>query len=224
MTSIPCDIQVLCGISNCFRLLFRTLRQITHALLTRPPLPVLLQTVRLECVKHAASVHPEPGSNSLKNSISTEKRKFFPLPGSYHFLELFSSFYYFCLSFFFQSSLTRSSHFSVFSSLLRVVQFSMSEFCHDLWSAFSSPSLNRLVYYIPFSLTCQGVLIKKIKNFFKRRKNPSYERKRETKSAHGWQKTTISAQDTVRRPLFRKAAIATAFPCGGISFSVYNKR
>ena len=114
MTSIPCDIQVLCGISNCFRLLFRTLRQITHALLTRPPLPVLLQTVRLECVKHAASVHPEPGSNSLKNSISTEKRNFFPLPGSYHFLELFSSFYYFCLSFFFQSSLTRSSHFSVF--------------------------------------------------------------------------------------------------------------
>ena len=105
---------MLCGISNCFRLLFRTLRQITHALLTRPPLPVLLQTVRLECVKHAASVHPEPGSNSLKNSISTEKRKFFPLPGSYHFLELFSSFYYFCLSFFFQSSLTRSSHFSVF--------------------------------------------------------------------------------------------------------------
>ena len=26
-------------------------------------------TVRLECVMHAASVHPEPGSNSLKNCI-----------------------------------------------------------------------------------------------------------------------------------------------------------
>ena len=57
-----------CGISNCFRLLFRTQRQIAHALLTRPPLirgrsPF---TVRLECVMHAASVHPEPGSNSLK--------------------------------------------------------------------------------------------------------------------------------------------------------------
>ena len=27
-------------------------------------------SVRLECVMHAASVHPEPGSNSLNNSIS----------------------------------------------------------------------------------------------------------------------------------------------------------
>ena len=33
-----------------------------HALLTRPPLPLL--TVRLACVKHAASVRSEPGSNS----------------------------------------------------------------------------------------------------------------------------------------------------------------
>ena len=37
-----------------------------HALLTRPPLPALLrgQGVRLACVRHAASVYPEPGSNS----------------------------------------------------------------------------------------------------------------------------------------------------------------
>ena len=49
------------------------MRQVTHALLTRPPLSQIeLQTevirpkrfVRLACVKHAASVHPEPGSNS----------------------------------------------------------------------------------------------------------------------------------------------------------------
>ena len=52
-------------------------RQVPHALLTRPPLstpsvvrkllPVLL--VRLACVKHAASVRPEPGSNSLSIAI-----------------------------------------------------------------------------------------------------------------------------------------------------------
>ena len=55
------------------------MRQVTHALLTRPPLshrtiiPEGNQVkcfVRLACVKHAASVHPEPGSNSHK--------KFFP--------------------------------------------------------------------------------------------------------------------------------------------------
>ena len=49
------------------------MRQVTHALLTRPPLSQRkLHTevfrfqcfVRLACVKHAASVHPEPGSNS----------------------------------------------------------------------------------------------------------------------------------------------------------------
>ena len=50
-----------------------SLRQVTHALLTRPPLSYISASrrinqcsfVRLECVKHAASVHPEPGSNSL---------------------------------------------------------------------------------------------------------------------------------------------------------------
>ena len=48
------------------------MRQVTHALLTRPPLGVLKfirklhlkRLVRLACVRHAASVHPEPGSNS----------------------------------------------------------------------------------------------------------------------------------------------------------------
>ena len=45
--------------------------QVTHALLTRPPLShaslrrVPHGLVRLACVMHAASVHPEPGSNSL---------------------------------------------------------------------------------------------------------------------------------------------------------------
>ena len=45
------------------------MRQVTHALLTRPPLSHFpsenfKRFVRLACVRHAASVHPEPGSNS----------------------------------------------------------------------------------------------------------------------------------------------------------------
>ena len=63
----------LCGISSHFWLLSPSIRQVTHALLTRPPLETdqIRQSlnemfpVRLACVKHAASVHPEPGSNSL---------------------------------------------------------------------------------------------------------------------------------------------------------------
>jgi hypothetical protein len=38
-------------------------------LLTRPPLE-LKTLVRLACIRHTASVHPEPGSNSLKISLN----------------------------------------------------------------------------------------------------------------------------------------------------------
>ena len=68
----------ICGISRSFPLLSRCERQVAHALLTRPPLShilalsenfTLIRFVRLACVKHAASVHPEPGSNSLFDSL-----------------------------------------------------------------------------------------------------------------------------------------------------------
>ena len=76
-----CDQNASWGISVRFHTLSLTHRQIAHALLTRPPLTVLLLSVRLECVKHAASVHPEPGSNSLKNcilpSFADELKSFF---------------------------------------------------------------------------------------------------------------------------------------------------
>ena len=50
-------------------------RQVAYALLTRLPLGPLIQQadqknpVRLACVKHAASVRPEPGSNSPINLL-----------------------------------------------------------------------------------------------------------------------------------------------------------
>ena len=64
--------MVLCGISTCFQVLSPRPGQIAHALLTRPPLESYLPfrrtsniiPARLACVKHAASVRPEPGSNS----------------------------------------------------------------------------------------------------------------------------------------------------------------
>ena len=60
------------------------MRQVTHALLTRPPLSrkifiseenQIKRFVRLACVRHAASVHPEPGSNShVQVSFCSSKR------------------------------------------------------------------------------------------------------------------------------------------------------
>src|SRR5262245_23236087 len=64
------NLVIVCGISTGFPVLFPTLGQITHVLLTRAPLysgdcsPFL---ARLACVRHAASVDSEPGSNSQDN-------------------------------------------------------------------------------------------------------------------------------------------------------------
>jgi hypothetical protein len=60
--------NVISGISPGFPELSQSLGQVTHVLLTRSPLTRTRkhESVRLACVKHAASVRPEPGSNSPK--------------------------------------------------------------------------------------------------------------------------------------------------------------
>jgi len=62
--------SVISGISPGFPELSQSGRQVTHVLLTRSPLtrPRRNGSVRLACVKHAASVRPEPGSNSPKRT------------------------------------------------------------------------------------------------------------------------------------------------------------
>ena len=64
------------GISSPFGLLFQTSGQVTNAILTRSPLRSSASSedssklsVRLACIRHAASVHPEPGSNSSSFSL-----------------------------------------------------------------------------------------------------------------------------------------------------------
>jgi hypothetical protein len=62
----PMQAVVLSGIRPSFPGLSQSAGQITHVLLTRSPLESLRRalSVRLACVKHAASVRPEPESNS----------------------------------------------------------------------------------------------------------------------------------------------------------------
>ena len=60
----------LSGFSYRFQQLSRAHGQVTYVLLTRSPLSLFgsklpKDFVRLACIRHAASVHPEPGSNSL---------------------------------------------------------------------------------------------------------------------------------------------------------------
>ena len=76
--ALSCDNTIICGISVRFQTLSPSVRQVPHALLTRPPLSLFsfcrsfipIDSVRLACVRHAASVRPEPGSNSLKYCIN----------------------------------------------------------------------------------------------------------------------------------------------------------
>jgi hypothetical protein len=61
------------GISSPFGELSRSSGQVSHVLLTRSPLGLhqscdWMDLVRLACVKRAASVRPEPGSNSPSRS------------------------------------------------------------------------------------------------------------------------------------------------------------
>ena len=92
----------LCGISSHFWLLSPCIRQVTHALLTRPPLsPSKCKHsdvfVRLACVKHAASVHPEPGSNSLNKCLLQVKINSWLIYPFYCFLRIFRSFVFMIL-------------------------------------------------------------------------------------------------------------------------------
>ena len=68
---------VVFGISFGFPKLSRCDGQIAHVLLTRSPLVYSRRslTARLACVKHAASVRPEPGSNSPLKSTDVPPKQ-----------------------------------------------------------------------------------------------------------------------------------------------------
>ena len=76
---------MLCGISPAFAGLFPIGGQIAHVLRTRAPcaIPYCYGTrTRLACVKHAASVRSEPGSNSRLKPVAWAKKmpRFAPRP------------------------------------------------------------------------------------------------------------------------------------------------
>ena len=183
-----CDSVMLCGISSRFQLLSPAQGQVAHALLTRPPLsnPRRNCSVRLECVMHAASVHPEPGSNSQTICISSAVavRSFFVwaiYSSFFYFLELCSlllvfwqiciSHLLFCfvlLSFVVQLSSFNSAppfaeRLSIISQPLYFVNTFLKFFSKFFSTSFCrniSPSLSRQLYYsTTSSLFCQGFFL-----------------------------------------------------------------
>lgn len=82
--------SLLYGISICFQVLSPSSGQVTHVLLTSSPLGQIYHQadastshqlgdlVRLACIRHAANVRPEPGSNShFKNENFTSSYLFY---------------------------------------------------------------------------------------------------------------------------------------------------
>ena len=161
--------MTLCGISSRFQLLSPSERQVAHVLLTRPPL-IREQapfTVRLACVRRAASVRPEPGSNSLKfvsnrgfprsNLAQINKRSVLRR-------NLFIRNYCFFSSETFQFQESTRSYF-----VLHIVQFSRNRRRSFPLSHLSvSAALSRrLDYYITFFCICQALFSNFLKNFQK---------------------------------------------------------
>ena len=74
----PMQAAVISGIRPSFPGLSQSAGQITHVLLTRSQLESLRRalSVRLACVKHAASVRPEPESNSPNKNPRTNRAEF----------------------------------------------------------------------------------------------------------------------------------------------------
>ena len=126
------------------------MRQVTHALLTRPPLShkIFISEenqikcfVRLACVKHAASVHPEPGSNSLNKCLLQVKINSWLIYPFYCFLRIFRSF--------------------VFMILKRTFEECVSLFSYQR-SFFALPFVSNSFAII----SCCFLLVKKFFNFF----------------------------------------------------------
>ena len=137
---------MLCGITIRFQKLSHSQRQVTHVLLTRPPLRISKQasifSVRLACVKRAASVRPEPGSNSLFKLYIQTLRVFISIPAITIRSQL--PLWFFCLFW-----------------LLKVpISWNLKGFfaCSALFNfqdTFEAAFVLQLLYYITFRSFCQ---------------------------------------------------------------------
>ena len=118
---------------------------------------------------HAASVHPEPGSNSRTNCIST-------VSGQHQVCRACGSFYFLSMHPVLSGCVSKNDEIFALASFLLVlkspvVQLSMINRGFDSVLAFPlpvSPRLSRgqLIYYTTFASTCQEVFKTFFKKFF----------------------------------------------------------
>ena len=130
--------------------------RVTHPSATKLPSSKLSSnSVRLECVMHAASVHPEPGSNSRINCIKiTSSRS----------VSIFSSFYFQLLLLLFEQYSLSEFYEIFFRTILLLSLCTSSISCCSIFNdQFSLPKNIQLCYSITFFFTCQVLFL----TFFK---------------------------------------------------------
>ena len=158
-----CDSTGLCGISRTFILLSPSSRQVAHVLLTRPPLGSFRRTppARLACVRHAASVRPEPGSNSQIKILALELLKLRSLSTvQFSKAKLYMSLrtdvarlYYHVISIMSTSNFL----FDASSSSLFILSWVLSR-CQMVIFKLQCPQSGQLLYFIKPYILCQPPL------------------------------------------------------------------
>ena len=143
--AVPCAYAVLAAISNCYPPVWGRLptrySPVRHSVtknFIRRICPKCF--VRLACVKHAASVHPEPGSNSLNKCLLQVKINSWLIYPFYCFLRIFRSFVFMILKRTFEECVSLFSYQRSFciAVCLKQLYYYIMLFpaCQELFSTF----------------------------------------------------------------------------------------
>ena len=143
--AVPCAYAVLAAISNCYPPVWGRLptrySPVRHSVtkdFIRRICPKCF--VRLACVKHAASVHPEPGSNSLNKCLLQVKINSWLIYPFYCFLRIFRSFVFMILKRTFEECVSLFSYQRsfCFAVCLKQLCYYIMSFpaCQELFSTF----------------------------------------------------------------------------------------
>ena len=159
--AVPCAYAVLAAISNCYPPVWGRLptrySPVRHSVtkdFIRRICPRCF--VRLACVKHAASVHPEPGSNSLNKCLLQVKINSWLIYPFYCFLRIFRSFVFMilkrtfeeCVSLFsYQRSVLHCRLSQTALPLYHVVSCLSRTFFNFFWSCFCFSLAATLISY-----------------------------------------------------------------------------
>ena len=143
--AVPCAYAVLAAISNCYPPVWGRLptrySPVRHSV-TKDFIRRICprRFVRLACVKHAASVHPEPGSNSLNKCLLQVKINSWLIYPFYCFLRIFRSFVFMILKRTFEECVSLFSYqrsFCIAVCLKQLCYYIMSfPACQELFSTF----------------------------------------------------------------------------------------